>query len=157
LRNPWRFSFDRSTGDLWIGDVGQDKYEEIDRVAATRGRDAGKGVNFGWNHLEGFHPYRGAAPAGAVSPVYEISHDTGACAVVGGYVYRGTRIPALRGDYLFSDNCDGTVRLLVPDGDGWSMRDSGVKAASVSSFGEANDGTLYVLSLSDGLYRIDRA
>jgi glucose/arabinose dehydrogenase len=102
LRNPWRFSFDKKTGDLWIGDVGQDRYEEIDRVPATQGRDAGKGVNFGWNRLEGDHPYQGNAPSDAVPPVYEISHDTGACAVVGGFVYRGTKIRDLQGDYLFS-------------------------------------------------------
>ncbi len=155
LRNPWRFSFDAETGDLWIGDVGQNQYEEIDRVPATSGRAAGKGVNFGWNRLEGDHAYRGSAPDDADPPVYEIPHETGACAVVGGYVYRGTRISDLVGDYLFSDNCDGTIRLLVPDGSGVAMRDSGIEAASVSSFGQADDGTLYVASLSDGVYRID--
>jgi glucose/arabinose dehydrogenase len=157
LRNPWRFSFDKQTGDLWIGDVGQNEYEEIDRVVATAGRDAGKGVNFGWNRLEGDHRYRGSPPADADPPVYEISHDTGACAVVGGYVYRGTKIPGLVGDYLFSDNCDGTIRLLVPDGARWAMRDSGLDAQGVASFGQANDGTLYVVSLTDGVYRVDRA
>jgi len=157
LRNPWRFSFDKRTGDLWIGDVGQNEYEEIDRVPATAGRDAGRGVNFGWNRVEGDHPYRGSAPDDAEAPVYEISHDTGACAVVGGYVYRGTKIPDLVGDYLFSDNCDGTVRLLVPDGAGWAMRESGLDAQGVASFGQANDGTLYVVSLADGVFRIDAA
>jgi len=158
LRNPWRFSFDRANGDLWIGDVGQDKWEEIDHVPATNGRDAGKGDNFGWNRLEGTHAYAGKAPADAIAPVYEISHDTGACAVIGGFVYRGTTIPALRGDYLFSDNCDGTVRLLVPDGKGGvSMHDSGLHANSVSSFGQGNGGAIYVLSLADGLFRIDAA
>jgi glucose/arabinose dehydrogenase len=157
LRNPWRFSLDTATGDLWIGDVGQNQYEEIDRVLATAGRDAGKGVNFGWNRLEGDHAYRGRTPNDADPPVYEIAHDTGACAVVGGYVYRGTKIPDLAGDYLFSDNCDGTIRLLVPDGSGYAMRDSGIDAASVASFGQADDGTLYVASLSDGIFRIDKA
>ncbi|HEY3671546.1 MAG TPA: PQQ-dependent sugar dehydrogenase [Acidimicrobiia bacterium] len=157
LRNPWRFSFDTKNGDLWIGDVGQNEYEEIDRVAATAGRDAGKGVNFGWNRLEGDHAYRGSAPNDADPPVYEIPHDTGACAVVGGYRYRGTKIPGLVGDYLFSDNCDGTIRLLVPAGDGFTMEDAGVDAASVATFGQANNGTLYVSSLSDGVYRIDRS
>jgi glucose/arabinose dehydrogenase len=156
LRNPWRFSFDKQTGDLWIGDVGQNEYEEIDREAATAGRDAGKGVNFGWNRVEGDHPYRGDAPDDAAPPVYEISHDTGACAVVGGYVYRGTRIPDLVGDYLFSDNCDGTIRLLVRDGNGFAMRESGLEAEGVASFGQANDGTLYVVSMADGVFRIDK-
>jgi len=156
LRNPWRFSFDKETGDLWIGDVGQNAYEEIDREVATAGRDAGKGVNFGWNRLEGEHSYRGSAPDDAAPPVYEIAHDTGACAVVGGYVYRGTKIPGLVGDYLFSDNCDGTIRLLVPDGNGFAMRESGLEAQGVASFGQANDGTLYVVSMTDGILRVDR-
>jgi glucose/arabinose dehydrogenase len=157
LRNPWRFSFDQETGDLWIGDVGQNEYEEIDREVATAGRDAGKGVNFGWNRVEGDHEYRGSAPDDAAPPVYEIAHDTGACAVVGGYVYRGTKIPDLVGDYLFSDNCDGTIRLLVPDGNGFAMRESGLEAQGVASFGQANDGTLYVVSMSDGIFRVDKA
>jgi glucose/arabinose dehydrogenase len=158
LRNPWRFSFDRSNGDLWIGDVGDSRYEEIDRVPATNGRDAGKGDNFGWNRLEGDHPFGGKAPADAVAPVEEISHSTGACAVVGGYVYRGTKIAGLDGTYLYTDNCDGTIRLLEPDGSGGVRAvDSGLKVSSPSSFGESNGGTLYVLSLSDGIYRIDAA
>jgi glucose/arabinose dehydrogenase len=156
LRNPWRFSFDRDSGDLWIGDVGQNAWEEIDHVAATDGRDAGKGDNFGWNRLEGTHPYHGEPPDTAVGPVYEISHDTGACAVVGGFVYRGTKVPGLTGDYLFSDNCDGTIRLLVPDTKGGvTMHDSKLKSGSVSSFGQGNRGALYVLSQADGIYRID--
>jgi glucose/arabinose dehydrogenase len=158
LRNPWRFSFDAKTGDLWIGDVGQDKYEEIDHVPATNGRDAGKGVNFGWNHYEGDHRYQGTALAGTVEPVYEISHDTGACAVIGGYVYRGKKSPSLDGTYFFSDNCDGTIRMLVSDGNGGvTMRDAGVGIPAVSTFGQANNRTLYVASLTDGVYRIDGA
>jgi glucose/arabinose dehydrogenase len=157
LRNPWRFSFDKQTGDLWIGDVGQNEYEEIDHVRATNGRDAGKGDNFGWNRLEGDHAYQGKAPDDVVAPVAEIAHDTGACAVVGGFVYRGTKIRALDGTYFFSDNCDGTVRLLEPDGDGVRAVDSGMKASAVSSFGQSNNGTLYVVSLTDGVYRVDPA
>ncbi len=156
LRNPWRFSFDTKNGDLWIGDVGQNEYEEIDHVAATNGRDAGKGDDFGWNRLEGDHAYQGKAPGDVVAPVYEIAHDTGACAVVGGFVYRGTKIPALDGTYFFSDNCDGTIRLLEPEGDGVRAVDSGLEAPAVSSFGQSNNGTLYVVSLTDGLYRIDQ-
>ncbi len=156
LRNPWRFSFDRSNGDLWIGDVGESRYEEIDHVPATNGRDAGKGDDFGWNRLEGDHPFAGKAPADAVAPVEEIPHGTGACAVVGGFVYRGAKIPGLGGTYLYTDNCDGTIRLLEPDGTGGVRAvESGLKVSSPSSFGESNRGTLYVLSLSDGIYRID--
>jgi hypothetical protein len=77
--------------------------------------------------------------------------------VVGGFVFRGSKLPGLRGNYLFSDNCDGTIRLLVPDGDGVRATESGLDASSVASFGQANDGTLYVVSLSDGIFRIDRA
>lgn len=157
LRNPWRFSFDRETGDLWIGDVGQNRYEEIDHVPATEGRDAGKGDNFGWNRLEGNHPYQGAAPSDAVPPVYEISHDTGACAVVGGYVARSPELRAISGNYLFSDNCDGAIRLLVPDSSGFTMRESGLVTEAVSSFGQANDGTLYVVSMTDGVYRVAKS
>jgi glucose/arabinose dehydrogenase len=158
LRNPWRFSFDRANGDLWIGDVGDSRYEEIDHVPATNGRDAGKADNFGWNRLEGNHPFAGRPPDAAVAPVDEISHDTGACAVVGGFVYRSTKLTGLAGTYLFTDNCDGTIRLLEPDGSGGVRAgDSGLKVSSPSSFGEANGGALYVLSLRDGVFRIDAA
>jgi glucose/arabinose dehydrogenase len=158
LRNPWRFSFDRATGDLWIGDVGEHRWEEIDHAPATHGRDAARGDNFGWNRLEGTHAFRGAVPADAIAPVFEVSHDAGACAIVGGYVYRGGKIPGLEGTYLFSDNCDGTIRLLESDrAGGATMRDSGLRASSVSSFGQGNGGALYVLSLADGVFRIDAA
>jgi glucose/arabinose dehydrogenase len=159
LRNPWRFSFDSATGDLWIGDVGQDAWEEIDHVVATNGRDAGRGDNFGWNRLEGTHPYRGAAPANAVAPVYQVSHDTGACAIVGGFVYRGRAIPSLTGGFLFSDNCDSTIRAFGFDVAAGStvpvMWSLGVKSSQVSSFGQDNAGRLYVLSLDRGVFRLD--
>jgi glucose/arabinose dehydrogenase len=155
LRNPWRFSFDRANGDLWIGDVGGSRYEEIDHVAATNGRNAGKADNFGWNRFEGDHPFaRPSVPE--VAPVYEISHDTGACAVIGGFVYRGTKLRSLDGTYLFSDNCDGTIRLLQPNRKGGVTQvDSGLKTTSPSSFGETNSGEIYVLSQADGIYRLD--
>ena len=88
LRNPWRFSFDALTGDLWIGDVGQNAWEEIDHEPAGRG-----GRNYGWNRMEGNHPYQGDRPSNAVGPVHEYPHEGGACSVTGGYVYRGTAIP----------------------------------------------------------------
>ena len=100
LRNPWRFSFDRATGDVWIGDVGQNAYEEID--FAPHGQ---QGVNWGWNAREGFHAFTGDRPAGARDPIVETSHADGNCAIVGGYVYRGRAIPALDGVYLYGDNC----------------------------------------------------
>jgi glucose/arabinose dehydrogenase len=158
LRNPWRFSFDTLTGDLWIGDVGQDEWEEIDHVPATDGRDAGKGVNFGWNRQEGDHAYQGSVPSGVVEPVYEISHDTGACAVVGGYVFRSKQAAALDGAYVFSDNCDGSIRLLTPKaGGGVTMTDTGLDGAGVSSFGRSNGGDVYALSLTDGIFRLTAA
>jgi glucose/arabinose dehydrogenase len=155
LRNPWRFSFDADTGDLWIGDVGQDSWEEVDFAPAKHGRNAGRGDNFGWNRLEGTHRFRGSPPAGAVPPVYEQSHDDGACAVTGGFVYRGTAIPALGGKYVFTDYCAGELKTLAPAGNGkYRAQDLGLRADNVSSFGEAPDGELYVLSQSAGVFKL---
>jgi glucose/arabinose dehydrogenase len=160
LRNPWRFSFDTATGDLWIGDVGQNAWEEIDHVAAdTSKRNAGRAANFGWNRLEGTHTYRGS-PVEDVEPVYEISHDTGACAVIGGFVYHGRAIPGLDGQYLFSDACDGTIRVLVADPSATGkviMRSTTATSSQVSSFGRDDAGRLYVLSLDQGIFRLDAA
>ena len=152
LRNPWRFSFDRVTGDLWIGDVGQDEWEEIDFVAAG----GGAGDNFGWNRLEGTHGYSGDAPTGATPPIFEYSHSgTGGCAVTGGYVYRGRAIPALTGAYVFADYCLGELHGLTQnDGEIATDRALGARAASIASFGEDGDGELYVLSDTDGLYEL---
>ena len=115
LRNPWRFSFDRETGDLWIGDVGQGAWEEIDHTpAASPGLE-----NYGWDVYEGTHVYEDKDPNPAghlVMPVYEYSHDDG-CSVTGGYVYRGERVPAAVGRYFFGDYCSGTVWSFVLEGD----------------------------------------
>jgi hypothetical protein len=161
LRNPWRFSFDTANGDLWIGDVGQDAWEEIDHAPAHAGRDAVRGENFGWDRLEGTHVYEGEAPANAVAPVYEVSHDTGACAVIGGFVYRGTQILGLHGQYVFTDNCDGTIRALAPaatgPADAVTMHATGLHTSQASSFGRDNAGRLYVSSLDTGVFRIDPA
>jgi glucose/arabinose dehydrogenase len=154
LRNPWRFSFDQDTGDLWIADVGQNLYEEIDFMAAGQGA----GANYGWNRLEGNHRFQGAAPPNAVAPVVELAHSDGFCAVVGGYVYRGSKIPDLRGAYLYGDNCNPRIHAVkVEGGRVVASRDLGVTLRSVSSFGQDADGELYVLSLTNGLYRIDPA
>ena len=156
LRNPWRFSFDTDNGDLWIGDVGQNEFEEIDAAPALpTKRDAGRGENFGWNRLEGTQEFRGNPPANAVPPVYEQSHDDGACSVTGGYVYRGTAIPALVGSYVFTDYCDGTLRTLTSSGNGeYDAGELGLEVESVSSFGQDNTGELYVLSQSQGIYKL---
>jgi glucose/arabinose dehydrogenase len=151
LRNPWRFSFDRATGDLWIGDVGQDHWEEVDWVPKGRA-----GVNFGYPLLEGTHALRAADAPGAVPPVLEAWHRNGNCAVTGGYVYRGHRIPNLRGMYVFTDYCKGSLRALRQ----WQGRivayaPLGVDAPLVSSFAQAPDGELYVISQARGVLRID--
>jgi glucose/arabinose dehydrogenase len=150
LRNPWRFSFDRATGDLWIGDVGQDKYEEID--FARRGE---RGINWGWSAREGFHPYRGPTPAGARDPLLETRHSQGNCAVVGGYVYRGGAIPALRGVYLFGDNCrPNIVGVVASGGKVLQQRDLGPTVSELTSFGEDDSGELYALARDGTIYRI---
>ena len=147
LRNPWRYSFDRSTGDLWIGDVGQSAWEEVDFLAAGSGR----GANLGWARLEGNHPFKGAAPPGAVGPIYEYRTSDG-CAVTGGYVYRGKRIPGLTGAYLFADFCNGKVTgMRQRDGARVELHDLGLQMDNLESFGEGPDGELYAFSLDGNM------
>jgi glucose/arabinose dehydrogenase len=154
LRNPWRCSFDRSTDDLWCGDVGQEKYEEVDHVAT------GRGSNFGWRKLEGTHYYnwsghtKGNVCTGScfTLPVFDYSHGSyggGNCAVTGGYVSRRSGAP-LYGDYIFGDFCSGNV---------WKMSGSTVTLLEdtnylISSFGEGVDGKLYLVDLSGSIYRL---
>lgn len=116
LRNPWRFSFDAATGDLWIADVGQNEFEEINHAPATGGVDAGKGVNFGWSAFEGDEPFNDDQPTdGAVPPVYVYSHeDTGGCSVSGGVVAPADAVGGLAGWYLFGDYCSGQIWALDP-------------------------------------------
>jgi glucose/arabinose dehydrogenase len=154
LRNPWRFSFDRATDDVWIGDVGQNAWEEIDFAAAG----TGAGSNWGWNAREGTHKYEGPAPTGARDPIFELSHSDGNCAVTGGYVYRGAAIPALRGAYVFADYCVGELTALVQrDGVLADQALLGAATSEVTSFGEDAAGELYVLSRSGSIFRIDPA
>jgi len=150
LCNPWRFSFDAATGDLWIGDVGQNTYEEVDHEPAGSG-----GRNYGWNRREGLHAFNGGdRPEGAVDPVIEYSHDSG-CTVIGGFVYRGRRIPGLQGAYLYGDYCAGWVRAArAPGGRVAEQRDLGLQVPGLSSFGADADGELYALSLGGDVYRI---
>jgi glucose/arabinose dehydrogenase len=150
LRNPWRFSFDPDTRDLWIADVGQGDWEEIDHEPAGRG-----GRNYGWNRLEGTHRFSGDAPAGAVGPVLEYNHSGGACTVIGGSVYRGDAIPDLRGAYIYGDYCLGWVKA-VPAGGG-QPRDFGIKVASLTSFGTDQEGELFALSGGGQVFRIVKA
>ncbi len=153
LRNPWRFSFDRATGDLWVGDVGQSSLEEVDRWPA--GSPAGP--NFGWNTMEAsacFSPAEGCVTAGLVLPVAEYGHDRG-CSVTGGYVYRGTAIPALAGTYLFGDFCSGTIWGLEAAAERPAPRVLLEAGIALSSFGEDEEGELYVLDLAGGrLHRV---
>ena len=158
VRNPWRLSFDKASGDLWVGDVGQDEIEEIDRLPAVGGVDAGKGANLGWNLEEGTQPFKGGvSPSSATGPIFQYSHDSGNCAVIGGFVYRGGGIPALQGTYLFGDYCVGDIRgLLQRSGVKLDERslDVVVPGNALTSFGQDNDGELYALSGSGSVYRI---
>ena len=154
LRNPWRFSFDRETDDLWIGDVGQNAWEEVDYSPAGEGA----GANYGWARLEGTHPFNGEAPPDAVAPIFEYANPDEGCAVTGGFVYRGARIPDLQGAYVFADYCQGDLRALTQEnGQVVVERALDVNAANVAAFGQDQDGELYVLSQGDGLLRIDPA
>jgi glucose/arabinose dehydrogenase len=150
LRNPWRFSFDRKTGDLWIGDVGGSEREEVDfERAGTGGRD------YGWNLMEGTVIHTDDVPPGLVRPIYQYeTGSNGTCAIIGGYVYRGTRIPNLEGAYLFSDNCGGRINAFRFEGGKAKQLRTLAEAQSVSSFGQDQDGELYVLSLDGGVFRI---
>ncbi|HZS39536.1 MAG TPA: PQQ-dependent sugar dehydrogenase [Polyangia bacterium] len=160
LRNPWRFSFDRKTGDLYIADVGQDKWEEVDVVpAGTLG-----GQNFGWNLVEGLHCFRGSfcSKPGLVAPVLEYSHKTG-CSITGGYVYRGPAIPELDGLYFYTDFCTAIVRSFRFRGghveDSWEWRpalDPSFKLAQLSTFAEDASGELYLVSLEGTIYKFVR-
>lgn len=155
VRNPWRFSFDAETGDLWVGDVGQDQWEEITRLPATGGFDAGRGDNLGWNEMEGSHPFDGGEnPSGGVLPVFDYSHDEG-CSVVGGHVYRGDAIEELRGAYLFGDYCADGLRGIELDGATviddrtWDVIGDGLQ-----SLGQDTDGELFLLMASGDVLKV---
>ncbi|MFO7962210.1 MAG: PQQ-dependent sugar dehydrogenase [Nitriliruptoraceae bacterium] len=155
LRNPWRFSFDPVTDELWIGDVGQNAREEINRV----GLDEAAGANFGWNRMEGTTSFAGSPPDDHVPPIYE--YQTGGpegCAVTGGVVYRGTEIPELTGVYLYADACNGSVRGLLVDADGQvaEQADLGVDGGQVVAFVTDADGEVYVLDLGGSIRRLER-
>jgi glucose/arabinose dehydrogenase len=154
LRNPWRFSFDRATRDLWIGDVGQYIVEEIDVISLRRSA----GANFGWNRLEGRRRFNGSPPPRAVPPIHQYNHNDGRCAVVGGHVYRGTQIRGLQGAYLYSDVCDGRIRALAhARGHDLRHRDLRLRLPGLVSFAEDRAGELYALSLAGGVYRLAAA
>jgi glucose/arabinose dehydrogenase len=155
LRNPWRCSFDQSTDDLWCGDVGQDKYEEIDHVTT------GRGINFGWRKLEGEHYYRwkghtsGAICTGScfTLPIAEYAHGSDNCAVTGGYVSRRGGA-AMYGDYVFGDFCSGKIWSVPASFSGGSLPAPDDTSHLISSFGEGSDGRLYLVDLSGSIYRL---
>jgi len=146
FRNPWRFSFDRHTGELWVGDVGQHLWEEIDLIE--------KGKNYGWRLLEGTHCFNPSTDCqrvpNVVPPRTEYHHEQGRCSVTGGYVYRGTRIPGLQGTYLFGDFCSGEI---------WGYRNGQTRLLldtdlRISSFGEDREGEIYVIGYQGLIMKI---
>ncbi|HET7737497.1 MAG TPA: PQQ-dependent sugar dehydrogenase, partial [Tepidiformaceae bacterium] len=152
LRNPWRFSFDRETGDLWAGDVGQDALEEIDLILP--------GANYGWNIMEADECYAASScdQDGLTLPVVAYGRDDGSCSVTGGFVYRGTAVPGLTGTYIYGDYCSGKIwgfdarsaaagnpvepRILIESG------------TTIPSFAEDDDGELYVLTFDGAIFRV---
>jgi glucose/arabinose dehydrogenase len=155
LRNPWRFSFDSATDNLWIGDVGQDKWEEVDFRPAAK---LDKLANYGWSRYEGYSVYdpshRYTNVGQKVKPVLVYSHAHG-CAIIGGYVYRGSAVPAARGRYFYGDNCAGTVWTFRVGAHGRAS--AAVVSGSVptiSGFGVDGNGELYALSLGGTLYKL---
>lgn len=156
LRNPWRISFDRSTGDLWIGDVGQSELEEIDKAK----KGSGAGANYGWNVMEGDACYpTGTTCAGLrqdfTDPVAVYSHDFG-CSVTGGYVYRGSRYPVMKGGYFFGDFCSGNIWAIASGASGQQRPELLLESGrQISSFGQDRRGELYLTDLQAGtIYKL---
>lgn len=155
LRNPWRFSFDQLTGDLYIGDVGQESYEEIDFLPAG----IVGGANFGWNYYEASHSFRGSPSAGlsVVMPIAEYGREGGNCTVIGGYVYRGDEMPEWNGIYFYGDYCSGTIWGLLQNTNGqWQSRQLYQGFTWVSSFGQDQEGNIYLLSFDGSVYRLTK-
>ena len=157
LRNPWRFSFDRQTHDLYIGDVGQDAREEIN-VSPTP--NAGRGLNYGWRLMEGtlcFNPSSNCNSGGLTLPVLDYPHLSGACSVTGGYVYRGSAVSALQGTYFYADFCAGFVRSFrYQNGQPTEQKEWPLlrpPGSFVTSFGEDAAGELYVMTQGGGLFK----
>jgi glucose/arabinose dehydrogenase len=155
LRNPWRFSFDRATGDLYIGDVGQNAWEEIDFRSRAGVR---KLTNYGWSVYEGLVKFKSArlTPGGKlVFPVTVYNHSGGDCSVSGGYVYRGAAVPAAKGRYFYGDYCTGKIwSLRISGGRAITVRREALNISGLSSFGEDARGELYAVSLEGRIYRL---
>lgn len=154
LRNPWRIAFEPGSGDMYIGDVGQNQWEEIDILSAN----SDPGRNFGWDFFEGNHAYEGSPPSDVtlIPALWEYDHSQG-CSVSGGVVYNGTRLPAWKGVYLFADYCSGKIWGLLNSPGGVQSALLYESGASVSSFGEDQGGEVYMLDLSGKIYRLEPA
>ncbi len=153
LRNPWRFSFDRQTGDLWIADVGQGQWEEVDVGWAADG--GGRGLNFGWSAFEGNHRFNDDQSSdGVTPPIHEYEHLGQDCSISGSALYRGSAIPALVGWYVFADYCSGQVRALQIADRAEVKQVALGRVSSVVSINEGPDGQLYVLSGGGGVYSV---
>jgi len=148
LRNPWRFSFDPVNGDLWIGDVGQGDYEEINHSTATDRRDAARGANFGWSAFEGFERFNDdQSPDGALAPLFVYDHGDGRCSVTGGTVVRGDSVPDLAGWYLFGDYCTGQIWALDPTAPSADPRVVEIAAlGGLAAITSGPDGEIYAVS-----------
>jgi glucose/arabinose dehydrogenase len=156
LRNPWKYSFDRDTGDLWIADVGQNRWEEIN---LQRARSKG-GENYGWNHMEGLELYDGRPPGAReprdhAPPIHVYANAGASCSITGGYVYRGETISFLEDAYVYSDWCDGRLRYIRERrGEVVEEEELGVTVPSIASFGEDHDGELYAISLGGTIFKL---
>jgi glucose/arabinose dehydrogenase len=151
LRNPWRYSFDRATGDLIIGDVGQDLQEEVDFAA----KGTGAGANYGWSIWEGDRRNKPGTAPHAVFPVLVALHSKGYCAIIGGYVVRDHSLPSLYGRYLFGDNCRPQIMSVrLSEGHAKGLTTTGISVPGTSSFGQDDAGHVYVVSLNGPVYRL---
>ena len=151
LRNPWRISFDRQTGDLYIGDVGQSQWEEIDYLSA----DSQGGANFGWSIMEGGHGYDGLAQPDMLLPVAEYSHSEGGCSVTGGYVYRGA-LPEWNGIYLYGDYCSGKIWGLILSNGQWQSQVMFETGGTITTFGQDESGEVYFASDNGNVYHLTK-
>ena len=148
LRNPWRFDVDEVSKTVWIADVGQNEWEEINMVPLST-----TGANFGWNNREGARPFKGGKrPAGAIEPLTTYSHSSGGCSITGGFVYRGTALPGLVGNYVYTDYCQGAIKRLSAGSR--KPQTLNVSTKSPSSFGTDAEGELYVTSLDGAIYKL---
>jgi glucose/arabinose dehydrogenase len=151
LRNPWRFSFDRTTGDMIVGDVGQDQQEEVDFIPAH----TGAGANYGWSVWEGTRRNKPGSAPGAVSPTLTVSHSSGYCAIIGGYIVRDRTLPSLYGRYLFGDFCRPQIESVkLRRGHASGLRATGLQVSALSSLGQDASGHIYLTSLNGPVYRI---